>query len=175
MPSPFSSPELPAATTDGPLRALLYGGLACGILDLAAAMISSRMVGGASPQRLLQTIAGGLLGSSSYQGGGATAALGLVLHFAISFGAAGVYLALSRKFPALNRHAILSGLGYGFLCYWFMSGVVLPLSALHAPIPTAIGSARVIRPLVIHLLFVGLPIALAVRHWTAPERSHGSR
>src|SRR4051812_16600993 len=138
-----------------PFTAILWGGLASGVLDITAAMVSSRIGGGAPPQRLLQTIAGGLLGASSFQGGWPIAALGLALHFLIAFGAAAAYVALSRKFPGLNRHAILSGLGYGFVFYWLMYGAVLPLSSWHSPFPTAIGSAKVIRPILIHLFCVG--------------------
>jgi hypothetical protein len=154
-----------------PFSAFLWGGLACGALDISAAMTSSRIIGGAPPQRMLQSIAGGLLGASAFQGGWTTAALGLALHFLIAFGAAGIFLVLSRKIPALNRHAILAGLGYGFIWYWFMYGVVLPLSALHAPFPTEIGSAKVIRPILIHMFCVGLPIALAVRRWAGPAEN----
>ena len=163
---PSMSPgESTPATLVQSLRAIVWGGLGCGVLDLTAAMLSSRIFGGAPPQRMLQSIAGGLLGTSSYQGGWSSAVLGLALHFVISLGAAAGYSALVYKFPALNRHVVLSGLGYGFVFYWFMYGVVLPLSALNAPVPTAIGSARVIRAMIIHMLFVGLPIALAVRRW----------
>jgi uncharacterized membrane protein YagU involved in acid resistance len=161
--NPMSTPAPLHPGNSQPLRAILWGGIACGVLDIAAAMISSRIVGGAPPQRILQSIAGGLLGPSSFQGGWSTAALGLALHFVISFGAAAGYLALSRKFPGLNRHAVLSGFGYGFVFYWFMNGVVLPLSALHARFPSEI-SVRTVRGIVIHLVCVGLPIALAVRY-----------
>jgi hypothetical protein len=154
-----------------PVAAILWGGIACGVLDISAAMTASRIVGGAPPHRLLQSIAGGLLGASAYQGGWTTAALGLALHFAIAFGAAGIFVALSRKFPVLHRHAILAGLGYGLVWYWFMYGVVLPLSALHAPFPKDIGTARVLRPIAIHLLFVGLPVALAARRWAGTSEA----
>lgn len=57
--------------------------------------------------------------------------------------------------------AVLCGLLYGIAVYAFMNVIVLPLSAVafkpsHTPAALAQG-------LVIHMLCVGLPIALAVR------------
>jgi len=72
------------------------GGLACGVLDITAALIVYGYLG-AKPLRLLQGIAGGLLGPRTYSGGIATALLGLLCHFVIAFSAAAVYVAASAS------------------------------------------------------------------------------
>ena len=56
--------------------AILWGGLAAGVLDITAALVVYGAFG-LRPQRLLQGIAAGLLGPKSFDGGIATAALGL--------------------------------------------------------------------------------------------------
>lgn len=125
---------------------------------------------------VLQSIAAGLLGPESYRSGATTAALGVLLHFVISFGAATGYFLASRKLRFLTEHAIIGGMLYGFVFYFFMNGVVLPLSAFpKAPFPPPV-NLRMLPVLGAHLFFVGIPIALAVRRWTglsngAPEKS----
>jgi len=152
---------MPAFTTSlsRPARAIVWGGLLCGLLDTAAAFLVYGSMG-LPPLRLLQGIASGLLGGRAFAGGAATALLGLLLEFVIAFAAAAVYVAASRAIAFLTRHAIAAGLLYGIAVYWFMQLVVLPLSAYgRRPFSlqlTLIGIA-------IHMLCVGLPIALAAR------------
>src|SRR5713101_7124110 len=110
------------------LRAILWGGFACGVLDITAALVVYGFFG-AKPIRLLQGIAGGLLGPRALEGGLATALLGLLCHFAIAFSAATVYFALSRGVRFLVDHAVLSGVLYGVAVYFFMNRIVVPLSA----------------------------------------------
>ena len=76
------------------LPAILWGGLACGVLDITAALLVYSLFG-IQPIRLLQGIAGGLLGPQTYEGGLLTALLGLLCHFLIAFSAAAVYVAVS--------------------------------------------------------------------------------
>src|SRR5260370_21621129 len=74
---------------------LLWAGLACGILDITAALIVYGFFG-LKPIRLLQGIARGLLRPQAFKGRLATALLGLLCHFLIAFTAAFVLLSLSR-------------------------------------------------------------------------------
>ena len=140
-------------------RAIIFGGLAAGVLDISAAFVNSG-INGRSPMFVLQSIASGLLGSESYKGGLRSAALGAALHFSIAFVACTVYYAASRKFKVLVQRAILCGVLYGVAVYLFMYLVVLPLtfhrSFVHPLSAVATG-------LGIHMLCVGLPISLAVR------------
>lgn len=145
-------------------RAILWGGLIAGMLDITAAFVSNYVQRGTSPVRVLQSVAGGLLGAESYRRGAGSAALGLALHFLIAFTWATVYYAASRKLKFLVRHAVPAGLLYGVVVHLFMSLVVLPLSAStyqasFAPFPLVLN-------LLIHMLCVGLPIALVVRHFS---------
>jgi hypothetical protein len=142
------------------LGVVSVAGLTCGVLDIACTLTLSKL-NGIGPMRLLQTVASGLLGPKSFAGGGRTAALGLGFHFLIALTAAGVYYTASRKLGALSEHAVLCGLLYGVAVHLFMSFVVLPLSALKRPFSIKAFATQ----LVVHMLFVGLPIALVVRHF----------
>jgi len=68
------------------LRAVFWGGLLCGVLDIAYALALYGMLG-IRPVRLLQGIASGIMGPSAFTRGLSTAAYGLLLHFVIAFGA----------------------------------------------------------------------------------------
>ena len=148
---------------DSMLHAIGWGGFLSGFFDLFFAFFyyGSR---GATPLGILQSIAAGLLGQTvAYQGGGKTAALGFVLHFIISFTAAAVYFFANRRISILTKHAFPCGLLYGAVVYFFMNMIVLPLSAYRShAFPPSLAPA----PIAIHLLGIGLPIALATRKYT---------
>src|SRR5258708_26204483 len=110
------------------LLAVVWGGFVCGVLDITAALLVYGYLG-AKPLRLLQGIAGGLLGPRTYSGGIATALFGLVCHFVIAFSAAAVYLAASRVMPFLVRHARVSGSLYCVAVYFFSYITALARSA----------------------------------------------
>ncbi len=145
--------------------AILWAGLVSGILDITAALIVYAHFGTFSV-RLLQGIASGLLGPDAFQGGLATAVLGLLCHFFIATSAAAVYFVASRRLPVLLEHAVVSGAAYGMAVYFFMQLVVIPLSAI-GPRPLALEA--VIVGVAIHVPCVGLPIALTLRRY-APAR-----
>jgi len=144
-----------AATT------ITMAGLTCGAMDITAALLVYGYLG-AKPLQLLQGIAGGVLGPKTFQGGAATAALGLLLHFVIAFGAASVYFAASQALPILLQQAALCGVLYGIAVYFFMNRIVVPLS--HATkFPFSIKGMVI--GVVIHIFCVGLPIALSIRRF----------
>ena len=146
------------------LRTILYTGLTAGMLDITAAFTNT-WLHGRGLIVVVQSIAGGLLGRSAYQGGLKTAALGLVLHFIIATIWGAVYYAASLKLPLLTRRAVPCGLFYGVVVYLVMYGVVLPLSALRVP-PLNQAPTAMLTSVLIHMFCVGLPIALMVRRHT---------
>jgi uncharacterized membrane protein YagU involved in acid resistance len=144
-------------------RAIMWGGLIAGTLDILAAFISSGLRG-VSPTRVLQAIASGLLGADSFNGGFATAALGLVLHFFIATTATAIYYAASRKLKVLVERAIVCGLAYGLPVYLVMNLIVLPLSAVPFKPPHTLSA--VATSALILMFCIGLPIALVVRRYS---------
>jgi len=108
------------------LRAIFVGGLIAAAIDIGcAALISGR-----SPARIMQAIAGGLLGKASFEGGIATVILGAVLQELMGVLIAAIYVVFSKPIRGLLRHWIPSGLVYGVIVFFVMNYVVLPLSAL---------------------------------------------
>ncbi len=142
------------------LFAIFAGGSIAGAIDITYAIVFSGSRG-VPAVRVLQSVASGLLGSAAYRGGDRTAALGLSLHFLIAFTAAAIFYAASRRLRFLTAQAVVSGILYGIAIYAFMNLVVIPLSAFpqkvrFPPLVLATG-------LFVHMIGIGLPIALATR------------
>lgn len=141
-------------------RAILWGGLIAGTLDITEALVFQWAMGRA-PVRVLYYIASGVIGrDAAYSGGTPAAALGLVLHFVIAYTAATVYVLASLRLPLLVRRASLCGMTYGLIVMVFMQAVVLPLAGFRAGFPSGVGLANLTFA---HLFCVGLPIGLATK------------
>jgi uncharacterized membrane protein YagU involved in acid resistance len=137
-------------------KAILLGGLIAGALDATDGVIAFGLQG-LNPVQVLQYIASGLLGASAFQGGLATAGLGVLLHFLIAFSAAAVYVLASRWLEFLRTHAVACGLLFGVAVYFFMNYLVLPQSSVA---PSAFSWPMFLNGVIGHALFVGLPISL---------------
>lgn len=137
-------------------RAIVGGGLLAGTGDLVFALSYYGM-----KLRVFQTVAAGLIGKeAAFAGGPATFALGVALHYVLALSWAALFCLVALRLPALLRNATAAGLAYGFVVYFGMNGVVLPLSALHTPFwPLRIDAGA----LAAHCLLFGLPIGLAAR------------
>ena len=138
---------------------ILLGGLTAGVLDITDAVVTSLVVG-SSPGRMLQYIASGLIGPGSYEGGAVTAALGLLLHFTIAVGAATVFFLAARHWRFLIRHPLVSGLVFGLGVFLAMNLVVKPLAGFPGLWEQMPAWPLLTNQLAIHMLGVGLPIAL---------------
>jgi hypothetical protein len=163
-PSRVRDAGLPAESRLSAGRALLYGTLTVGVLDILDAFVFFGFRG-VGPVVILQSIASGLLGRAAYDGGLATAVLGVLLHFFIAFSIVAIYIAVSREINILRRRPLLFGPLYGVAAYLVMTLIVVPLSA-------AVTGPRtfpvVVNGVLIHALGVGLPSALFARAARAP-------
>ena len=147
------------------LKAIFIGGVVAGVIDLLHACI---LFGWDIPL----AIAAGLLGKSAFEGGTATYALGVLLHFFIACSAAAIYYLASRRLTFMPAHPLVCGLFFGMAVELTMRLVVLPLSALHSRGPYKLDD--LIRGLLFHMVLVGLPIAYSVRFWGASSASAAS-
>ena len=146
--------------------AILNAGAVAGALDITAAAIQT-WIAGRSPVRMLQGIASGWFGKASFEGGAFTASVGFLTHFFIATSWAAIYWFASRRFLVMVRRAWVSGTLYALVVYAVMYEVVMPLSAIHRRIPRT--PQALLIGLLIHIVCVGLPIALIIRAHT-PRR-----
>ncbi len=148
-----------------PVGAILAGGLLAGALDIAYACMFWAIKADVPARRIFQSVAAGLLGEASFEGGTATAALGLALHFLIATTMAAAFYLAARARPELVRRPVLTGAIYGVGLYVLMNYLVVPLSAAG---PGSRNPLWIGLTVLVHAFFVGVPIALFVRRAVDP-------
>jgi hypothetical protein len=145
------------------VKVIAGAGLLVGTLDILDAIIFFGLRG-VSATRILQGIAFGLIGRTSYAMGTRSVALGLLLHFFIATTWATIYLLASRRLP-LSRHPWIYGTLYGILVYMVMNYVVLPLSHIGLrPLPPL---APLINGVSALIVCIGLPLAFIARRYVS--------
>jgi hypothetical protein len=141
--------------------------LLVGTLDISDAFIFYGLRG-ITPTRILQGIASGVLGRSSFGMGHRSALLGLFFHFLIAFSATTVFLLASRKLP-LARYPLLYGTLFGVALYCVMNYIVLPLSKIGwRPAPPLIPLINGVAALI---FCIGIPLAFIARRYVPQQTS----
>jgi hypothetical protein len=147
------------------LKAIVYAGAACGILDGVAASVQFALRG-IGPLRVWQGVASGLMGERAFGLGWFGGAFGLVLHFLIALIVTTVFVGACQQFPALQQFYWISGPLYGVIVFLVMNLIVVPLSARpKRPAPVLVLAVQIL----IHMFFVGLPIAMAANRFLSHE------
>jgi len=141
-------------------RFVLAGGFVAGALDILYACAFWWIKAGAPARRIFQSVAAGLLGKATYDGGWATAALGLSLHFFIALSMSAAYHMVAARWPLLWRRPWACGGAYGLLLYVIMNYVVVPLSKAGSGSKDLLW---IVLTVVVHVLLIGVPIALSAR------------
>ena len=148
--------------TGGLIKASLTGGLIAGTVDILAAALVYHV----NPQRILQSVAVGVLGRGSFQMGLHSVLAGAFWQAVISLGAAFIYCAAATRLDVLLRRPLICGLLFGAACNLFLFLVVIPLSAAKQGV---IGSHGFNINLLLNTLLFGTPIAYAARHFLAGQ------
>jgi uncharacterized membrane protein YagU involved in acid resistance len=102
--------------------------------------------------KLFQTIAVGVLGKASHDGGVQVAWLGAGLHLFMATMFVLVYTLVARRMPQLLLQPFVHGPLYGVVLYLVMNFVVLPLSRVDAH-PTLAHPDWIILSILAHMVF----------------------
>ncbi|HEY0582998.1 MAG TPA: hypothetical protein VGE94_12500 [Chloroflexota bacterium] len=139
---------------------LLRAGLLTGVTDGLFASVLSVAFYHSTVTRLFQGVAATVLGPAAFDGGMATAALGVLMHFGVALGWSAVFLVLLDHSQWI-RGALRSPNGvlkvasvYGPFIWLVMSLLVIPLLLRRPPAITARWWVQLIG----HIPFVALPI-----------------
>lgn len=157
----FESECVRTGMTSHLIPAILWGGILCGTIDGAAAMLFFT-VQGVLAIRVWQSVASAVLGQTAFQHGWRSAALGVLLHYVVAFAAATVFCSVISYFPQLLARPVIAGTIYGLLVFVVMNFLVVPLSRRVRRLTTAVGTSV---QMLIHVFCVGLPISLEARHF----------
>jgi hypothetical protein len=114
---------------------ILATALLVAILDgLFPIVVNFNRLHWAAPRRVFQSVAAGLLGRPSFDGGVPTALLGVCLHFIIAVIWTSIYALIARRLPFVQRlvattgGTLLTGSIYGAVIWCSMDFIVIPLS-----------------------------------------------
>ena len=114
---------------------ILLTALAVAIADgLFPIIVNFNRLHWAAPRRVFQSVAAGLLGKPSFDGGVPTALLGVALHCTIALIWTSIYALIVRRLGVVQRlvrttgGTILVGVVYGAVIWCSMDFIVIPLS-----------------------------------------------
>lgn len=164
-------------------KPIAIAALIAGTLDLAYAFIH---IGGyykMEPMQILQSIARGVLGPATTEGGWGSASLGFVLEFVLTLIMASVYMVASTRMRDLRTYWWLLGPCYGIVVMVVMYTVVLPLAATHGsgalpdgprgPDGKITDHQMLYATILVHMFIVGMVISACARFlW--PKEEAGS-
>lgn len=146
----------------GLLRAVVPAWLIAGTLDIAIASTYYPLTAGAHVLRIYQGIASGILGARAFDGGLATAALGLACHYLIALIWTTIFFLAYPRVPFLRKSRPVSAVFYGCFISAAMTFIVLPLSNVG---PRPFHLQPFVIATVILIIAIGTPLAiLADRH-----------
>jgi hypothetical protein len=146
-------------------RTFLLTGFIAGTLDILAASITSYIVKGIMPGRILQYIASAVFGKEAFKGGYIMMGWGLLFHYLIAFACVGVFFIFYLRFSFFRRSLVLNALLVGILAWVITNLVIVPLSLLPFPQLTFIPALRAALILVI---CIGLPSAVMADRFLKP-------
>jgi hypothetical protein len=159
---------------DRPARSLLLwtalGGVIAATLDIAYATAYWGLSQDVPAQRVLHSVASGLLGrEAALAGGTATAALGLALHYVIALAMAAAYAIGASRLAWMRRRPWLAATLYGLWLFVAMNFIVVPLSrAGMKGLPP--DPVWIVLSVLVHIVLVAWPIAWAVQRGLASRR-----
>jgi hypothetical protein len=155
------------------MKAVLVVTAIAGTLDIAAAHFQAWARTGRFPTTMLKGIAGGALGRQrAMQGDLGTMALGLFLHFFISFAFTLLFFLIYPRAPLLRKNGYAVGTAYALFTWAMMNYIVVPLSALHWPRPNYADIQLYVGWVIFTVVF-GLPIAFGAAHFYQNQRLKG--
>ena len=112
--------------------------------------------------KVFRSIAAGVLGQASAQGGTPAALLGVALHVAMATTFVLVYTLVARHVPRLLERLFVFGIAYGVLLYVVMNFVVMPLSRIGRS-PTLAHPDWIVLSVLVHMVFGVICVACARR------------
>lgn len=165
-----------ARDSRGILATWLKCGLAVGVSDFLFACVSNGLMLQRTPVRVFQGVASVPFGRDMLDGGIATAALGLALHFCVALFWSAIYLLVTRSSPGLRRFvqtpqgALTFAAVYGPFIWIVMTFLVIPAFVHRPPTISPIWWVQ----LVGHIPFVVGPMIWAAGHGRKAKSINGS-
>lgn len=142
-------------------KLVLLTTLVAGTLDIIAAHVDQTIRTGAFPAKMFYIIAGGAVGlKTALNGGPAVFALGVFIHYFISFSFTLFFFLLYPVVGRVSSNKYLNGVLYAIFVWITMTFIVVPLTALpHRPF---VFSIHHVTGLLILTIVFGMPISFMI-------------
>ncbi|GAA3965085.1 hypothetical protein GCM10022246_17710 [Pedobacter ginsengiterrae] len=140
---------------------LFWTTVVVGILDAVAAMTVYYVFFNLKPMQVYQYVASGIMGKTAYDGGAASAWVGVGLHIIIAFAATYIFFILSPRLKWIRENVIVAGMLYGLLIWVVMNLIIVPLSLIE---PAEFNPVDLV-VVIWHMTVVGLPISLLINKY----------
>lgn len=161
-------------------KPIVVAALIAGVADLFYAFIHIGGYFDLDAMQILQSIARGVLGPATTEGGWGSAMLGLVLEFVLTLIMASIYIVAAKHMTDLRRFWWIMGPCYGIVVMVVMYTVVLPLSAVHGsgalpdgprgPDGKITDHQMLYATILVHMFIVGMVISACARFlWPKAE------
>lgn len=141
------------------MRSVVKAFLIAGTADIILALIKYYLETGNSPLRVLHFIASGVLGNKAFEGGFVPAAIGLTIHYIVTFGWTFAFYKIYPFLPDYKKYKIITGIIYAIIIWLLMNLVVLPLS-LTPTIP--FNALQMVYGMIILMVAVGIPLSFII-------------
>jgi hypothetical protein len=144
--------------------AIMQAWLLAGSLDIITACIHAYFVIGATPIRVLNYVASGVVGKQAL-GKGALVnewwlpLLGLVVHFTIALAFTLFFFWIYPKVKIMSKNKLITGLLYGIFVWCVMNLAVMPL-IMRGKLPNDWWKA--VQAMLILMFMIGLPISFII-------------
>ncbi|HEY1429116.1 MAG TPA: hypothetical protein VGF18_06055 [Candidatus Tumulicola sp.] len=140
-------------------RAAVVAGLAGNITISVYLAIALRLLFHVAPIALFQWDASNIVGSTAYDGGAGSAALGFFFDCVVAICWAAIFAAVYQTIAPVRRAPALSGVVFGLVVMAVMLEIVVPLGHAQHAAQSVVALANTA---IAHTVFFGIPVAAVV-------------
>jgi magnesium-transporting ATPase (P-type) len=150
------------------IKKVLLAGLVAGTIDIIAAFIDAWFSFHATPQKVLNGIAGGAIGEENATGSFLMVVFGLLIHFVIVYSYTFFFYFIYPGSKRIIGNNIVLGILYGLFIWATMRFIVLPALSQVQFAPFRI--IKAFKPMLILIGAIGIPLSLMMNKLIQPSQ-----
>ena len=141
--------------------------LIVGTLDILAASIQFYLKTNKGPVPIFKFIASGVFGKEAFTSGNTMILYGILFHFSIAFIFTILFFWFCKKFPAILRFKLLTGILYGAFIWCVMNLLVLPISNVQTG---SFNFTSAMIGMTILIICIGIPLSFIASNKTSLKK-----
>ena len=152
----------PNHTTLDNIKIIVCAWLISGSLDILSAVTDYYIKTGKGPGDILKYVASGVFGKEAFDDSDIMIWAGLLFHFIIAFIFTLLFFILYPRVKLLQLNVFITAIIFGMIVWAIMNLIVVPLSNTPRP---ASGQRHIIKPLLILICMIGLPLSIIYKRY----------